>query len=67
MKNKWIKSILLMVLGFVSYNIGGVLDGGIVGNLLTIVGVILFIAGIVEVFKKKKADDSVANHPAPQL
>ena len=55
--NKWIKAPSLLLLGSLAFIIGDVISKIIVGDLLTIVGVILIIAGFVEPFKKNSDAD----------
>jgi hypothetical protein len=60
MKNKWFRVIGLVCVGFVAYSVGSNVPS-IVGDILIIVGVILVIGGIVEIFKKKKPDQTTSN------
>ena len=54
MKNKWTRVVVMIVVGLIAYSVGQNM-GGIIGSITIIVGVILLIGGIVEIFKKQKA------------
>ena len=58
--NKYIKGVLIMILGFIIYSFGNGV-GGLIGDLMAIFGGVMCIYGIASMFMKKKpkAVDSV--------
>ena len=52
--NKYIKGVLIMILGFIIYSFGNGV-GGFIGDLMAIFGGVMSIYGIASMFMKKKS------------
>lgn len=54
MKNKWTRVAVMIFVGLFAMSAGQGMGGSIFGSITSIVGVILLIGGVVEIFKKQK-------------
>ena len=51
MKNKWVRVAVIIVLGAIVISVGDGI-GGVLGNIITILGGVAIIYGIVEAIRK---------------
>ena len=52
MKNKWIRVVVMIIVGFAAYAAAQNMNSTL-GNITSIVGVILIIGGFAEIFRKQ--------------
>lgn len=62
MKNKWVRLVVTVLLGAFVVSVGGTI-GGTFGDIVTIIGGVAVVYGIVDAFKKEKSQITTISTP----